>query len=280
MSYKPRKLYRAGAFSKPRSLYGSGYLTSTNLNRLFLPHPDGEEEIAATVLTQHQKQTGENHIQSEDDVRALFPRYKDQIFYELQKKETHAFRDKDTVSVDWLDLCIRFYIKIQGVDGIRTSMIITESMLKLWNMDRKTLMELAKENTPKLHPVSVKGLFEYASNAAGVGYNQEGDHANIQIMTNADKTKGAAVILYPGVLRSVSDQFGTDLILLPSSIHEFLAIPTNMEEMTEEDLWHMARIVAMVNQVAVEPADLLSGSVYAYVRETGEVGILRKEENE
>ena len=48
------------------------------------------------------------------------------------------------------------------------------------------------------------------------------DSLPMYILTNSRQTNGASAILYPGVLSSLAKKLGGNMLLIPSSIHEFL----------------------------------------------------------
>lgn len=80
------------------------------------------------------------------------------------------------------------------------------------------------------------------------------------VLTNQYKLNGAASMFYPDVLKDFAAEQGTDLIILPSSIHEVILIP--MEEgMKPDDFKHMIR---EVNSEEVEASEILSDHAYVY----------------
>ena len=53
----------------------------------------------------------------------------------------------------------------------------------------------------------------------------KGEQEILYVLTNKQAVHGAAVMLYEGELRKVSDRLGGDLAILPSSLHEVLLRP-------------------------------------------------------
>lgn len=97
-----------------------------------------------------------------------------------------------------------------------------------------------------------------------------GPESPLYVMTNRTGINGASVILYDGVLRDFAETLGSDLVILPSSIHETLAIPYE-EHLNAAELENMVR---SINRTEVPPEDILSNSVYRYDRETDSVCVL------
>ena len=83
------------------------------------------------------------------------------------------------------------------------------------------------------------------------------------VLTNHIKLNGAVCMLYPEILKEFSNTLNCNLILLPSSVHEMIIIPKSSNT-SLEDLKEMVRDT---NENHVEEEEILSYSVYEYVRE-------------
>lgn len=92
------------------------------------------------------------------------------------------------------------------------------------------------------------------------------------VVTNDNGINGAAVILYPNTLKKVGKILKDDFYLLPSSIHEMLAIPIHAA-ISEQDLCDM---VWEVNRTCVAKEEILSGSVYRYDQDTETIKVCHK----
>ncbi|MCF0127103.1 MAG: hypothetical protein HUJ70_00965 [Pseudobutyrivibrio sp.] len=79
------------------------------------------------------------------------------------------------------------------------------------------------------------------------------------IITNEARIQGAATMFYEDALSGLADQMGTDLYILPSSVHELIAVSTDMG--TPENL---AEMVKEVNGTQVALEEQLSDHVYKY----------------
>ena len=82
------------------------------------------------------------------------------------------------------------------------------------------------------------------------------------IISNERGTNGAASMLYENELHKLSVQLGTDLFILPSSIHEVIAVPA--DDLEPEEL---AQMVSEINMGQVELGERLSNQVYYYDKE-------------
>ena len=92
------------------------------------------------------------------------------------------------------------------------------------------------------------------------------------VMTNQAALYGAAIILYGDYFRSLAEQTGGELYILPSSIHELIAVPV-----TDGDLAGLQDIVKEVNgkEEAASPYEVLSDNVYRYSRDGGLMCVTR-----
>ncbi len=170
---------------------------------------------------------------------------------------------------------------------------VTNRHMELWGTDMDALWRLAEENTPKLYPVKwirlqdiltemMEGLLvsehpledgqgEAMSSPMEIsgkespgketpGAGRENPAGLMYVLTNTVNIRGAAAILYPGVLKEIAGQLGGDFIIFPSSIHE--AILAKAKGFFD---WEAAEAtVREINLKEVEPEDILSDTVYYY----------------
>lgn len=87
------------------------------------------------------------------------------------------------------------------------------------------------------------------------------------VITNTKNINGAAAILYDDVLHELANNLESDLYLIPSSIHDIVAIPA------EGDPDELSGMVADINKTQVCTQERLSDNVYFYNRKDGKVSI-------
>ena len=81
------------------------------------------------------------------------------------------------------------------------------------------------------------------------------------MITNSEKMNGAGCVLIRENLDFLADRLGDDLCIIPSSLHECIAIPKSM--MAAADV---AAMVYQVNMEEVDIRDRLSNNVYSFTR--------------
>lgn len=86
----------------------------------------------------------------------------------------------------------------------------------------------------------------------------------LYVCTNTIKLYGAAIAFtHPFLLKDVAEKLNSDLYILPSSVHEVLLAPADMDcEIFQE-------MVRSINDAVVAPDERLSDNVYLYNREKG-----------
>lgn len=205
-----------------------------------------------------------------------FERIKDKLIYCLVDYGRNQEELKDMPCIRYCDLAVIFCLMVgNDENGYATAKVHHEHM-KMWNVDVDTLYELAKSNTPRLFPAEIKSMdqviksiMEWESQEKGI----EGDLFDVSmsepmyILTNQDGFKGAAAVLYEGVLKEFAKQEGCDLLILPSSIHEMILVPYKKSM----DVAELGEMVRNINRTTLPAEEILSDSVYLYSRETDQV---------
>lgn len=162
------------------------------------------------------------------------------------------------------------YRLVTGSDSTAVySSMVSSSMADLMGMDEQQLYEAAFANTREMFPTEIKTMTEIMREIF-ISEGNPGELADIMIgepepvetlyvITNEKRTFGAAAMLYEDGLHELAESIDTDLYVLPSSIHEVIAVSTSMGSAEE-----MARMVREVNAEQVSPEERLSDQVYFY----------------
>ena len=100
------------------------------------------------------------------------------------------------------------------------------------------------------------------------------EETDMYVISDRNRFYGATMILYPEILRELADKLKSNLILLPSSIHEWIALNGNNYSIAKNNPDSFRNMVRSVNNTALESSEKLSDQVYYYDRSTGEMSIL------
>ena len=205
------------------------------------------------------------------------------IHFEKNKEEL-----EQAVYVRFLDLAAVFYVLTEdseeGVKSFRLPKKIWES---LGFGEAEAYFSVIAKNTRRLFPErleyveymvleSVEKRLQIQLPLREIIHRPDRKLRNNQlyVLTNHRKINGAAVILYPEMLKELSNRFLGGFYIIPSSVHEVLLLKE--EEMGEERLNMM---VKEVNENQVEPEEILADHVYYYVPEKQQLIICGQEES-
>ena len=147
------------------------------------------------------------------------------------------------------------------------SFVITNKIAEVLKLDEKDLYNLAMMNTKKLFPPVVYTMQDLFAQMGVSGIDLSIPFP-MYIITNECKVGGAASILYDDVLYDLANKLDTNLYLLPSSIHEVIAIPFNPESLKD-----LEEMVYAVNMDEVDVSDRLSNEVYFYDKKTRKLSL-------
>ena len=212
-----------------------------------------------------------------------FKSCREKIVLRLVSGERNREVLEEAPHIPFLDLAIVFYVVVRqdedGIGSIRVSNLLQEQ----WDISTQELFVLALENTQRIFPareammlnmMEEQMLEAMESNEEIREYFERRDQERgvldyPYVITNTCGINGATVILYPDVLEQLGEKFGTDYFLLPSSIHEFIAISAETNIMADR----LGFVVGKVNSLCVSDEEQLSGSVYCYHVETGKLSL-------
>lgn len=189
------------------------------------------------------------------------------IIHKVINTEKNQELLKDVPHIDFLDLSIIFQIMLPNDDHFGTIMIRNEHC-KIWEIGIDELVFAARRNTPKLLPNVCRNLEFLIEDIIKEDNKEEIDSdfmrgesvTGVLILSNDRFTNGASVILDKNFLRECSDRMNSSYYILPSSIHEVLAIPDDGLINTAD----LKDMVKTVNDTEVNEEEILSYSVYYF----------------
>ena len=181
------------------------------------------------------------------------------------EKNAQMLLDTPHKMVEDLAIIYKLYLG-RDADGIGT-ITVKDAHLKEWGLTVDELHECAMENSKRLLPVMVMDMGNMLGGMLGeMGENmmpEIEEDKMMYIISNEQMVNGAASIIYSDALEKLADKLGTDLYVLPSSIHETIAISTNYGSPEE-----LAQMVKEVNATQVAMEEQLSDHVYKYDAKT------------
>lgn len=166
---------------------------------------------------------------------------------------------------EFLDLSIIYYVGIAIEDG-NGSITITNELAEKHGYSEKMLYDTAMENLKSSGEARVDDMGNL------IPIDEDLCGPAMYVICNESRLFGARTVLLSEELLKLANVFGGDFMLLPSSIHEWIAVPYSGEIDNFKDM------VYEINRLQVSPQERLSDSVYRYNRETGTIEVLYKSE--
>ncbi|MDD5866164.1 MAG: DUF5688 family protein [Lachnospiraceae bacterium] len=182
------------------------------------------------------------------------------IIYDLVNLPRNKAFLADLPYISYMDLAIIFRILINADENGRSSILIHQSHLKEWGVTKEELLQAARKNTPVLLPASIESITDVLGDLMPNGFEQPKDYTPIYVLSNQSRLNGASCMLYPHLLENFSRKMGTDFYIIPSSIHEILLIPSDIDGGTEE----LNAMVREVNHNELSEDEILSEHVYYF----------------
>lgn len=198
---------------------------------------------------------------------------KDKVFFSLINAEQNRELLNTVPHREFEDLAIVYRWNI-GSDSMGTyTNLVNNDLAEKEGLTENDLYNAASKNTKELFPVSIKNMNEVIGEMifgeSGIDEDMQKEFSEVMqetpdencmyVITNESKLFGAASMLYEEPIHELAEQVGGDLYILPSSVHEVIAVPADFGSPEE-----LAEMVYEVNMEQVDINDRLSNQVYHY----------------
>lgn len=195
----------------------------------------------------------------------------DKVFYRIVNYENNKLMLEGSPYIPYLDLAITFHCLCSDSEKHINSFRVTNSILRTWNYTIDDMFQFANNNMNRLFPGKLCNMGDMISEMMGVHDSNADIDTEVEfyILTNKQSINGAAALLYTTKIQELSQRYDSDILILPSSIHELLLIPIIMDV----DFDYFRNLVNEVNQLIVDPEERLSDNIYVFSKEDGNVTI-------
>lgn len=227
-----------------------------------------------------------------------FESIKDKIYYRVVNYSRNKNLLEDVPYKKFLDLVIVYYCLVDNNKDHVASIRITNEHIKKWGISQQNILEIATENTPRIFPGVIRNMKDVIKElilknpiADLFGeddivcedsnvYHFKGkpldedvveqmlskltcnQNFDMYVLTNTSGVNGASAMLYNGLIESFANKIKSNVVILPSSIHEVIMIPFSTEYSIDE----LKSLVKEINCSKVPEGEVLSDSVYIYQR--------------
>lgn len=267
------------------SIYLNGYYED------YLSGQSADQIIDLLLKLYHEQK--DNYSSLEDEISFDFETIKESIYFRLVNYDMNRRLLKDVPHRIIWDLAVTYHCMVHSDGDHIGSVQITTEHCSHWQINEAELMTLAARNTPRLFPSVFRPMGDIMRDMIGTelkNAQDSGDHEQEQllsdnleeldrenllsksgmyVLTNTRGINGAACLLYSDSIRTLSDKLQGDFYILPSSIHELIVIPDNVNP--ERDL---CRMVSDINQTQVPKEDILSDNIYRYDTASGQIRLI------
>lgn len=210
------------------------------------------------MLKENLKESGRIEVMAKEKAKL------ENVFPVLIARQGNEEYLKNTPYIPFEDLAVTFRISVDEIGG---TMLVNDQMLDGFAVSVEELKEAALHNEAFTERIVLMDMKECINSMMIDGYEPSEDISNAKdsefpmiIISNKDKCYGAGAILSSDVLGKVSQALEDDLYILPSSIHECIAIPAQ-DPSREAELRDMVR---EINDTQVLPEEVLSNQVYFF----------------
>ena len=188
-----------------------------------------------------------------------------QVINTLQNED--MLRDMPHREFQDLSIIYRWVVKVDE-NGIQSS-AIRNNLAEQLGMNEEQLFKCAVENTRRIFPPTVKSMNDVIremfisdgmpAEVADMMIGEMTEDKMMWVISNDRGINGAGSMLYEDNLHKLAMKLETDLYILPSSVHECIAVSTNVG-----DPYELAEMVSEINMGQVALEDRLSNQVYHY----------------
>lgn len=175
---------------------------------------------------------------------------KQNIIFQLINTEQNKDKLEQLPHREFMDLSIVYKLIIQINDNDIEDGFIYNYLAEELGFSEQDLFELAKKNTTRIFPLVVQDLGEL------IGIIPQ----EMYVITNTVSRNGSYSMLYDNNLSLIAKELNSDLYIVPSSIHEVIAVKAN----GRADL-----VTEMINEInnnskLMQKEEILSNQTYFY----------------
>jgi len=171
------------------------------------------------------------------------------------------------------DLAIVCLVEIAQTNNHIGSVLIRNNHICMWGIRAQQLIDEAIESSARNNPIMFRKLSDYIMeiydkelDEEGNAWEEErmdaldGDAPTMYLLTNAKQMFGAASMVYPGVLKEISEKLGENYYIIPSSIHELIILPASVSGHIE----NINEMISSINSEMLSAEEVLSNHAYQY----------------
>lgn len=226
-------------------------------------------EIADRVIEAYEQHKAPKNISV--DFFSDFEQAKDRLAMKIVNADKNAKLLSEVPHFKFGDLAAIFQVQVDSSEFGNAVITVRDEHMKMWGVSTDALMENARANMEEKQPVRIQSMIEVLTEMMSYvpAEMTASDNGMMYVMTNETKINGAAAMILTDKLDEFAQDRGTNVFILPSSIHEILLIPDNGTIGIPE----LEAMVKDVNATQVAPDEVLSDNVYFYDKDARNIYI-------
>ena len=250
---------------------------SNNFHKPTFYYEDLVDELVDIIIKRNTLHSGSElkKFNINKETLSTFENIEKNLYCAFINKEKNEELLKNVPHIVMLDLALVFKVKV-SVDDLSACFIVNNSVLKSWKKGVDDLLESVWNNKDLL--VGEDSLVSLVDKCKDLCSAMEKDlpfpmpsDDYIYILTNKYQCDGASMMFtHKEYVRDFANRKESDVLILPSSRHEVLLIPTSQVD----DYEYVKNMVANINRTELAKQDFLSDNVYLYNRNDDEIHIL------
>ena len=205
----------------------------------------------------------ENFLSNYEKVRQF-------LFIKVINQELNQEKLKDLVHKSHYEFAITCHIDVSHVLGVHATIDITDRWAEALGVDPEWIIEDAITNSITFRKPDLLRMSDFKHPL----FPATDSNIPMYVLTNKHRRNGASVVFYPGLLAALSRSAKENLLLIPSSVHEFIFF--------FEDEWididEINSLIKSINTEILDEKEVLSDQLYRYDREKDEIRPVLNEE--
>ena len=179
---------------------------------------------AAGLIVQVHQDSGYDEVA--DTIQHLDKEYILQnVICQMVWREKYVHRLQDMPHEDVLDLSVIYRVYLGGGGDVAVSIAVTYPFCRTYGIDGGELRRCAERNTEGKGSLT-RSVASILAEAIGIPEMEDGPIPPLWVLCTQTGSYGASVLLYKEPFDRLAERYGSDLYVIPSSIHEVLAVPT------------------------------------------------------
>lgn len=235
------------------------------LEEPFRQYQDGAalQKIVDEIAALYEKHA--HNVKLDMDFFRDFSLVKDRIYHKVINFEKNRKLLEDVPYFRWHDLAVIFYYAMEAASFGRATIMLHNTHLDMWGQPAEEVYRIARENMRQNMPELLVPMQKLLEDVAGIRAGER--DLPLYVLTNKSRMFGASAMLYSDKIGELATQLDTDLLILPSSVHEVLLLPDDRVQ----EYGFYREMVREVNTTQVDPEEILSFNLYRYDRGKAEI---------